>query len=128
MLTTVLLDFNATDALQHLDHMNAEELDALPFGVVAMAKDGVVVAYNQLESAYAGLSPERVIGRNFFTEVAPCTNNFLVADRMRSALELDECVSYVFSVRLRPTEVTLRLLRSEACERMFMVVSWDGPQ
>ena len=123
-----MIDFNAPDALSQLNHMTGADLDRLPYGVVAMAPDGVVEHYNQAESAFSGLPPERVIGRNFFTEVAPCTNNFMVADKMRDAAELDEIVPYSFSVRMRPTAVTLRLLRSASARRMFMLVRWTAAQ
>jgi photoactive yellow protein len=31
------------------------------------------VGYNRAESELSGLQPQRVLGRNFFQEVAPCT-------------------------------------------------------
>jgi photoactive yellow protein len=34
----------------------------------------VVLQYNSYEAKLAGREPRDVIGRNFFTEVAPCTN------------------------------------------------------
>jgi photoactive yellow protein len=64
--------------------------DALPFGVVAMVPDGTVTAYNTAEAALSGLTPSRVVGRNFFTSVAPCTNNFMVAHRFEAEPEIDD--------------------------------------
>jgi len=70
----------------------------------------------------AGLSRERVVGRNFFTSVAPCTNNFMVAERFMSEPELDVKMDYVFTLRMKPTPVKLRLLRSATAEHMYLLV------
>ncbi len=47
-------------------------LDALPFGAVRLDAEGRVIAYNRAEAAIAGTDPAQVVGRLFFTEVAPC--------------------------------------------------------
>jgi photoactive yellow protein len=48
-------------------------LDRLPFGVVRTRGDGRILSYSRGESAYSKLDPARVIGKNFFRQVAPCT-------------------------------------------------------
>ena len=45
-------------------------LDALPFGVVVVDRNGTVVEYNEYEQQLVGPQPD-VIGKNFFKEVAP---------------------------------------------------------
>jgi photoactive yellow protein len=47
--------------------------DRLPFGFIRMDAEGRLVAYNSQESALSGLSQTRVLGRNFFRTIAPCT-------------------------------------------------------
>jgi photoactive yellow protein len=64
----------AGDPIEDLSQTSVELLDALPFGAIQLAGDGTVVAYNRGESALSGLSPERVVGKNFFRDVAPCTS------------------------------------------------------
>ncbi len=59
--------------LRGVPDLSESELDALPFGVIVLSVDGMVQAYNRAESELAGRHPDEVIGRNFFTEVAPCT-------------------------------------------------------
>ena len=56
-----------------LARMTPEQLDALPYGVIELAPDGTILSYNAGESRLSGRRPENVIGKNFFTEVAPCT-------------------------------------------------------
>jgi photoactive yellow protein len=59
---------------------------ALDFGVIGFDADTTVVQrYNAFESQAAGLSPQRVIGEPLFTNVAPCLNNFMVAQRFEDA-------------------------------------------
>jgi len=74
----------------------------------------VVRRYNAFESKAAGLSPQRVIGQSFFTSVAPCMNNFMVAQRFEDAwvagVPLDDTIDYVLTLRMRPVKVKLRLV------------------
>jgi photoactive yellow protein len=59
---------------QELRGMSRDEFDHLPFGAILLDRDGNIHAYNQWESRMSRRSPEQVVGRNFFTDVAPCTN------------------------------------------------------
>ena len=53
--------------------LRTDALDDLPFGVIVVDRQGTILEYNAYESRLAGLSRERVLGRNFFRDVAPCT-------------------------------------------------------
>lgn len=59
--------------LRGVPDLSESELDALPFGVIVLSEDGTVLAYNRAEGELAGRKPEEVVGRHFFTDVAPCT-------------------------------------------------------
>ncbi len=98
------------------------ELDTAPYGVIAMSLDGTVEAYNLAESKLAGLTPERVIGKNFFSSVAPCTNNFMVAHRFQTETDLDAVIDYVLTLRMMPKKVHMRMLRRHDASRMFLVI------
>ena len=50
-----------------------DAIDDLPFGAIRLNAEGIILGYNRFESRLSGLAPARVIGKNFFTEVAPCT-------------------------------------------------------
>ncbi len=117
-----VLTFSTSDIVSFLEARDFDAYDTLPFGVIALASDGVVVAYNAAEAALSGLTPSRVIGRNFFSAVAPCTNNFMVAHRFESESELDETIDYVFTLRMVPTPVRLRLLKRPGAARMYLLV------
>ncbi|AMM18658.1 phosphonate transporter (plasmid) [Burkholderia sp. PAMC 28687] len=98
------------------------ELDALPFGVIAFTSDSIVTSFNQAESKAAGLSASRVVGKHFFQEVAPCMNNFMVAQRFEDENKLDDIISYVLTLRMRPTPVRLRLMKSDEDIKRFLLV------
>jgi photoactive yellow protein len=118
------MDCNFTEPglLERLETLDDAALNALPFGVVAMAENGTVTRYNWAESQLSGLAPENVVGRHFFSAVAPCTNNFMVAHRFETEPALDIVIDYVFTLRLRPTAVRLRLLKQSARRFMYLIV------
>jgi photoactive yellow protein len=66
--------------------------------------------------------PESVLGRNFFTQVAPCTNNFMVAERYVENGALDAVIDYVFTYKMKPTKIRLRLLKRDGGDSQFLLV------
>jgi len=119
---TAIPNFDSPDALAWLEAASTQELDALPFGAIQMAARGLVTAYNAWESEKAGLSKDRVLQRNFFADVAPCMNNYLVAERFLAEPELDVMLDYILTLRMAPTPVRLRLLKSSAAQHMYLLV------
>jgi photoactive yellow protein len=118
------LDWNFTDPslFDRLEAADDSALDTAPFGVVAMTEDGVVTSYSAAESRLSGLTPAKVVGRRFFSDVAPCANNFMVAHRFETEPALDALVDYVFTLRMQPTKVRLRLLKQPNGRRNYLVV------
>ena len=116
------LTFDTADASTLLE-LDQTELDALPFGVIQMDRSGTVLHYNSTESRYSGLSRERVLGRHFFRDVAPCSNNQRVAGRYALAA-LDETIEYTFALRMKPVPVTLRMLKPAQGAQMYLLVQW----
>ena len=66
----------------------AEICDRMPLGVILMNRHAEVVFFNRYEERLAGRPRERVLGRNFFTEVAPCTESSNLAQEF--AAKVDE--------------------------------------
>ena len=106
--------FDQPDILSAIADTPAAVLDDLEFGVIGFDAETVVTHYNTYESQAAGLSPQRVLGHPLFTLVAPCMNNFMVAQRFEDATQsgtaLDVTIDYVLTLRMRPVKVKLRLL------------------
>lgn len=127
MPDTMAMDFDSPGILASLVSMEGEALDELEYGVVGMKLDGTVTHYNHAESVLAGLDKTAVMGQHFFEETAPCMNNFLVAQKLFDEASVDESLSYVLTVRMKPTPVTLRLLKSSDQDRMFVLVRREQP-
>ena len=115
------MDF-PTSRISDIDEATADELDALPFGVIGFGPDGTVELYSRTESRLAGLSPARVVGKHVFTAVAPCMNNFMVAQRFEDEDELDATIDYVLTLRMKPTPVRLRMLKSPHAARRYILI------
>jgi len=118
--------FSEDQLHSRLDQAASEDLDGLDFGVIGFDAAGVVRRYNRFESEAAGLAVDRVIGHALFTVVAPCMNNFLVAQRFEDAEQdgtlLDATIDYVLTLRMRPVKVRLRLLFAPAASMRYVLV------
>ena len=105
-----------------LDGLSSTELDALPFGVVGMRKDGTLAVYNATESRMAGIESSLIMGTHFLSEIGQCMNNFMVAQRFEDETELDAELDYVLTLRMRPTPVRLRLLQTETIAQHYILI------
>jgi len=121
-LVATSVPFDDPGLLDALEAVTLTEIEDLGFGLIVMDRAGTVTAYNERESRLSGLAPAAVTGRNFFTEVGPCTNNHLVAQRYADSDELDESLDYVFSFRMVPIPVRLRLLARKGSARQYLAV------
>ena len=116
------MNFDSPTLLTELENATAAALDTADFGIVRMKSDGAALAYNPYESRLSGLSPEGVFGKNFFTQIAPCTNNFMVAERYNAPGALDATLDYVFTYKMKPTKVRLRLLKRAGATEQYLAV------
>lgn len=66
-----IIPFGSND----LDNILAREpqrAEYLPFGAVMLDRNGIIVKYNRSEGLIANRTPEEMIGKDFFNDVAPC--------------------------------------------------------
>ena len=108
--------------LADLEQMSGTVVDQLPFGVVGFSSDGLVEVYNAAESRLAGIPADTVMGTPFFLSVAQCMNNFMVAQRFLDEQELNVTLPYSLTFRMRPTPVTLRLLKNSTSARSYVLI------
>jgi photoactive yellow protein len=108
-----------------IDSMTESELDQLPHGAVQLGTDGTVLKFNAYESKLANLEKKRVIGRNFFREVAPCTDVQEFYGRFRAgvaAKKLHENFRYHFAFRQNPRGVTVTLFYGGITDTVWVFV------
>jgi len=112
------------EVLDRLDAMSAAELGELELSAVQVDDDGVIVAINPAALDLAGVSLADSIGHNFFTELAPCTNNRIfrgVFARGVNAGAMNVVFFYAFTYRLSPTEVKVHIYRTAAGNNWILV-------
>ncbi len=94
------------------------DVDDLPFGVIVVDRSGIILEYNAYESEMAGLSRERVVGRSFFRDVAPCTAIRDFEGRFDTFLASEdtsiEPFQFVFPFRSGPQRVVVLFVRLNA--------------
>ena len=115
----------AMNDLESITRMSEEQLDQLPFGAIRLAKDGTILAFNMTEAAITGRQKEKVIGKNFFNEVAPCTNVQMFAGRFREGVakqELHAIFPYRFDFEMAPRDVTVTLFYSKQTDSAWVFV------
>ncbi len=107
--------FGKTDIENVLAKMDNRQLDALAFGAIEVDKAGRILKYNAAEGAITGRDPKAVVGKNFFTDVAPCTNRPQfrgVFDAGVKADNLNTLFEYVFDHQMKPTKVKVHMKRA----------------
>jgi photoactive yellow protein len=113
------------ETYRRIESLSPPELDALPFGIIQLDANGVILHYNTYESQLAQLRPEDVIGRDFFREVAPCTDVQAFRGRFVQGVarqQLDERFRYHFPFAKGPRDVLITLFYSAATRSVFVLV------
>lgn len=110
---------------QTIDSMSEKELDALPQGVIQLDARGHVLKYNAYEAHLANLTQEKVIGKNFFKDVAPCTDVKEFYGRFREGVAAGKLhckFRYHFSFKHNPLDVTITLFHSQRDKTVWVFV------
>jgi photoactive yellow protein len=112
----------------HVDDLDDASLDELPFGVVCLASDGLILRYNVAEGRLARLDPSTVVGRNFFTDVAPCTYTEEFYGRFRAFADGKTSgaslrFAYVFDFKFGAQNVEIELVRAADAPRFYLLIN-----
>lgn len=120
-----VVSFGATDIENVLARMNSKELDKLAFGAIQVDKTGKILYYNVMESEITGRKPEEVIGKNFFTEVAPCTRRPEFYGAFVKGVannDLGVIFEYVFDYNMKPTKVKVHMKKALIGDTYWILV------
>ena len=121
--------FPEWESIEKIADLTPTEVERLPFGAIQLDGDGRILTYNRAESELAGRDPKKVLGKNFFTEVAPCTNVQEFGGRFREGFarkELNAVFPYLFDFKMNPTEVWVRLFYSKETDTAWVFVRKRG--
>lgn len=108
-----------------LSTLTQEEADAFDIGIVEVDDNGSIKLYNTYESELVGVQKDHAIGKNFFTTIAPCTNNRLFLGAFKGGVQsnsLDKEFNYTFTYKVKPTPVTIHLYRDASSNRNYIFV------
>ena len=114
------------------DALSSAELDALPYGMIQLDSHGTVLRYSSAEARLSGLAAGETVGRNFFRDVAPCTQVGEFFGRFQDgvrARQLDAVFNFRFAFR-PPKDVRVHLFYSKATRSVWVKVvdqSEGGP-
>ena len=122
---TASTDLTELQEIERISRMDEKELDGLPIGAIRLDRTGKILSFNAHEAALTGRDPKKVIGKNFFTEVAPCTNVQTFAGRFREGVaqgNLHAVFPYRFDFEMAPREVTVTLFYSKGTDSAWVFV------
>ena len=120
-----VIGFGKADIENVLAKFTAKEVDELAFGAVQLDAKGTVLQYNAAESGITGRARQDVIGKNFFRDVAPCTNapKFKgVFDAGVRAGNLNTMFEYVFDYKMAATKVKIHMKKAIADDSFWIFV------
>lgn len=110
-----IVTFGSDDIENKLSKMNERDIDDLAFGAIELDSTGKILKYNSAEGAITGRDPSEVIGKNFFREVAPCTNTpefYGEFQKGVSAGNLSTMFEYEFNYQMTPTKVKVHMKKA----------------
>ena len=108
-----------------LAEMSRAELDALPYGAIRLSPFGTVLSYNATEARLAGRVPEQVLGRNFFRDVAPCTDVQEFHGQFTSLVRGGRSIFHEFSFDFPfdpPLRVHITFLRDRGDDSVWVLI------
>jgi photoactive yellow protein len=115
--------------LRRLGTLADGELQTLPFGAIVIDLEGTILSYNQYEAALSHLDAKRVIGKNFFRDIAPCTGVAAFEGRMRDFAASPELVSasfrYFFPFAHGDVDVDIRFVKRPGDTVLIVLERFD---
>lgn len=117
------IDVDLESLAAEIGMLSADDLDALPFGVIQLDPHGVILSYNKTEERISGRQARDVVGKNFFRDVAPCTHVKRFHGAFESGVQrgaLNEVFDFTFRFPQGTREVRIRMIYSGATVWIFV--------
>jgi len=108
----LLPDFETKNLAEALEALSAEEIDQLPFGIIGIDPDGVVRVFSKAEAKLSGYGARPALGKDFFTDIAPCMANSHFKgriDKARAAGALSISFTFVGDFEDSDRELSIRV-------------------
>ncbi len=119
------LEFGTADIENVMAALSSHEIDGLAFGTIQLDAAGTILRFNEMEGKITGRDPAKMVGKNFFTEVAPCTNTPVFKgafDRGVKAGTLNVMFEYTFDYVMTPTRVKVHMKKALAGDGYWVFI------
>ena len=119
------VEFGSNDIENAMSKLSGKQIDDLAFGAIQLDKTGKVMTYNAMEGQITGRDPSSVLGKNFFTSVAPCTNKPSFKgefDKGVRAGTLNTIFEYTFDYNMKPTKVRVHMKKALSGDSYWIFV------
>lgn len=114
------------DGSSNIDGLSEAELDALPFGAIQLALDGTILRFNEYEVKKASVDKRDAIGKNFFKEVAPCTDVKEFFGKFREGVDTEDLnaeFEYYFAFKQSPRHVYIKMFYNPTTKTVWVLIS-----
>lgn len=117
--------FGQDDIDNALSRLDESQIENLAFGMVTLDRQGTILQYNAAEGAITGRDPKDALGKNFFTDVAPCTKTDEFYGRFQQGVKsgtLNVMFEYTFDYNMAPTRVRVHMKNAPGTADKFWVL------
>jgi photoactive yellow protein len=122
------MSFVSEEIIDNLEKFSQKDIDLFDLGIVKVDDTGKVILYNKYEGELGETNLSEAEGKNFFTDVAPCTNNRLIKGKFLTGVangELDIELAYTFTYKIQPTNVLIRLYHDKNSKSNWIFILRD---
>jgi photoactive yellow protein len=109
------VEFGQENLENTLANMSDRDLDNLNFGAIQVDANGTILQYNAAEGDITGRDPKEMVGKNFFRDVAPCTDSPEFKGKFDEGVQsgnLDAIFEYTFDYQMTPTKVKVQMKKA----------------
>ena len=120
-----IVQFGSNDIENKLASMDKGQLDDVAFGAIQLDANGKIIQYNAAEGDITGRDPQAVVGKNFFTDVAPCTNSKEFKGKFDEGVkngDLNTMFEYTFDYEMKPTKVKVHMKKALSGDSYWVFV------
>lgn len=111
--------------IDEISHTEADKFEDM--GIIGLEDSGKVFFYNIAGEKHGNVPIQEAEGVNFFSQVAPCTNNLIFKGAFKKGVEageMDLLFPYTFTYRMRPTPVQVHLYRQKSSDKNWVFIKW----
>jgi len=120
-----VVEFGKEDIDNVIAKMTASGIDGLAFGAIELDAQGKILRYNVTEGQITGRKASDVIGKNFFKDVAPCTDTPAFKGEFDKGVKsgaLNVIFEYVFDYQMAATKVKVHMKKAIAGDNYWVFV------